>query len=84
MYKLTNKESCISCVDIPQQKNLHTSGYLQPTYIDYDALYLYLRHFRSVYPPKIYSPTFTNVTEGPRLLHLEWNVLELHPWSVAR
>ena len=39
----------------------------------------YLRQFRSVYPPKIYSPTLIKVTEGPRLLHCEWNVLELHP-----
>ena len=34
MYKLTNKESCIFCVDIPQHKNFHTSGHIQPTYID--------------------------------------------------
>ena len=44
----------------------------------------YLRQFRSVYPPKIYSPTLIKVTEGPKPLHCEWNVLELHPWSVAR
>ena len=62
------------------------SSFLQYTYTTHDTVAYnhYLRQFRSVYPPNIYSPTLTKVTVGPRPLHCEWNVLELHPWSVAR
>ena len=83
MYKLRIKNRVFSVFIFPSTRIfIPLVTYNLPTLSN--ALYLYLRQFRSVYPPKVYSPTFTNVTEGPRLLHLEWNVLELHPWSVAR
>ena len=38
----------------------------------------------SVYPPKIYEPTWIMVTVAPLLSQLEWKVFALHPLRVAR